>query len=117
MPRYWTVVTRCPALACSSCSADGTIFSNLSLTGAYLGIYADGVSNSDGVTLNNLSVYGNANSGVFLSNGNDGLTVTGGEYFDNNGIGLRTNNIAGTTVTDALFYNSETPIYTQGIGL
>ncbi len=97
--------------------ADGTIFSNLHITGSNDGIYASGTSNSDDLTLINLSVYGNDGSGVLLSTGTDGLTVVGGEYYDNQTYGVSVTNATGATVTDALFYNSATPIFIQGIGL
>jgi parallel beta-helix repeat protein len=95
--------------------ADGITFRNLSLTGAYIGIYANTTSNSDNVTLDNLSVYGNNNNGVELQSSNDFVTVLGGEYFDNNGSGIY---LRGTnaTVTGTLFYNRATPIYTQNVG-
>ncbi len=70
-------------------NADDVTLANLEITGAYYGIYADSVSDSDGLTLENLIVRDNSQYGAYITTNSDQLTVTGGQYFGHGSSGIR----------------------------
>jgi len=63
--------------------ADGVMLSNLSMTGAYHGVYSSSDSDSDELTIADCEIYGNSGHGVYLESSNDNLALTGCDIYSN----------------------------------
>ncbi len=61
-------------------NADDVTLQNLTITGAYSGIYAASNSDSDGLIVRDSVIRLNANTGIWMEPSNDNWTVTGSEF-------------------------------------
>ncbi len=62
-------------------NADDVTLERLSLTGAYMGIYAAPGSDSDGLTVQQMVVYGNSSRGILLHASNDQVTIQNSTFY------------------------------------
>jgi parallel beta-helix repeat protein len=62
-------------------NADNVTLDRLRLTGAYDAVFANNISDSDGLTVSNCQIYANNRSGIYLDTTNDQPAFTGNTLF------------------------------------
>lgn len=94
--------------------ADNVTLSHLSITNAYVGVYASATSDSDGVTLINNRIFFNGQRGIHLLATNDGWLIANNEIYGNTdvfsaqrqAIGIQAQGAADLVVANNRVYDS-----------
>ncbi|MFZ5919182.1 MAG: right-handed parallel beta-helix repeat-containing protein, partial [Chloroflexota bacterium] len=92
--------------------ADDLIFDHLAVTGGQYGFYADTVD-SDRITVQDSSLYGNAQDGLYFEGGNDDLRVLDSRVYGNGNQGLETLGARALIQGNEIYGNGSYGLYTR----
>ncbi|WP_291990075.1 right-handed parallel beta-helix repeat-containing protein, partial [Luteitalea sp.] len=96
-------------------NADRVTLANLAITGAYYGVFAASGADADLLTVRDSEIYGNANIGVYITTGNDDVTIEGNVVYRNASTGIYVNGLEqGRVLANHVWGNASAGIDVNG---